>query len=317
MPAAIYDFVIEQASDFNINFEYLNENGIGIDLSNACVSFRWIDTAGSGSGYSSDACGCSDSSTNSLGIYTLTTNQTGLISLYIPDSTTASFNFDTAKYDLDARTQNNGNYRIATGTIILERKNVPNIFTCNGQTTGGGGASGGDSGTGGSGGTSGGSTGSDPLADLCFPDCLQLDSYSIIYNSTSGINILDNSNNSGSINLYDTRNIQSIDVVINGLTHASPQDLTFILSPPSSQPILLSANSKIKNYKSNFGFVFTDKYSTYSINNVPNGGYAKIYDKTPIVKYSNWNLAYNFNHIYSSSPEPSGNWTLFVNDNDP
>lgn len=313
MPAASYDFLIEQASDFNINFQYLDQNGFAIDLSNACVSFRLLDNFGSGYRYSCEACGCSDSS-SSISPYKLIVNQTGLISLFLPDTTTANFNFDTAQYDLDARTPNNGNYRIATGTITLIKKVIPNIFTCAGIVSPGGGGGSGDEGSGGSGGT-GSNASSNASQDLCFPDCLQIDSYSIIYNSSSGLPILDNTNNSGIINLYDPRNIEGVDVVINGLTHQSPQDLTFILSPPSGDSVLLSSNSKIQNYKSNFGFVFTDKYSNFSINNVPNGGYANIKDKTDIVKYNDLNLQSNFNHLYGYSM-PSGDWTLFINDND-
>lgn len=315
MPAASYDFLIEQASDFNINFQYLDQNGFGIDLSNACVSFRLLDNAGSGYRYSSEACGCPDSS-SSISPYSLTVNQTGLISIFFPDTTTEKFTFDTAQYDLDAKTASNGNYRIATGTITLIKKIVPGIFSCSdGTSTGGGSNQGGDTGGGTTGGsTNGSSTSTNPSQDLCFPDCLQIDSYSIIYNG-SGIPILDNQDNNNSINLYDTRNIEGIDVVINGLTHQSVQDLTFILNPPSGDPILLSSNNKIQNYKSNFGFVFTDKYSNYSVNNVPNGGYASIQDKTDITNYNNWNLRSNFNHLYNYSM-PSGDWTLFINDND-
>jgi subtilisin-like proprotein convertase family protein len=315
MPAAAYDFVIEQSSDFNINFQYIDENGLGINLSNACVSLQLLDNNGSGYRYSCDACGCPNSSTASSGIsngaYSLLANQTGLISIFFPDATTSAFNFDTAQYDLDARTPNNGNYRIATGTITLVKKIVPGIFSCSSVI--GGGQSGGTTG-GGTVDPSGNPTSSNASQDLCFPDCLKIDSYSIIYNG-SGINILDNSDNQDSINVYDSRNIEGIDIVINGLTHASVQDLTFILNPPTGDPILLASNNKIQNYKSNFGFVFTDKYSNYNINNVPNGGYAKIQDRTNITKYDNFDLKYNFSHLYSN-PMPSGDWTLYLNDND-
>lgn len=312
MPAANYDFLIEQASDFRINFQYLDQNGFGIDLSDACVSLRLLDNAGSGYKYSSEACGCPDSS-SAISPYSLVVNQTGLISIFFPDTTTEKFTFDTAQYDLDAKTTNNGNYRIATGTITLVKKVIPSIFTCSDGTVGGGTGNGGQGGNNG-GDSGGGSSTSNASQNLCFPDCLQIDSYSIV-NNGSGFPILDNQDNSTYINLYDTRNIEGIDVVINGITHQSIQDLTFILNPPSGNPILLSSNSKIQNYKSNFGFVFTDKYSNYNINNVPNGGYATIQDKTDITKYSNWDLQSNFNHLYGYSM-PSGNWTLFINDND-
>jgi hypothetical protein len=41
MAAANYSFFIEQGSDFAISFQYLDENGVGIDLTDACIKLTY------------------------------------------------------------------------------------------------------------------------------------------------------------------------------------------------------------------------------------------------------------------------------------
>ena len=41
MAAVTNNFVLEQGSDFSISFQYNDENGNGLDLSDSCVLLRW------------------------------------------------------------------------------------------------------------------------------------------------------------------------------------------------------------------------------------------------------------------------------------
>ena len=48
MSAAIHNFFIEQGSDFQITFRYLDTNEVPVDLTNYCVSLLWKPTVGIG-----------------------------------------------------------------------------------------------------------------------------------------------------------------------------------------------------------------------------------------------------------------------------
>jgi subtilisin-like proprotein convertase family protein len=129
--------------------------------------------------------------------------------------------------------------------------------------------------------------------------------------------INDNQNNSGSITINNSQTIENIELAINGLRHNSPQDLTFILSPPSGSGILLSSHNKINNYSSNngFSFMFSNRAPSGAyLHNISNGGMCNIFNKTNIVEFNNQNLLHNFNHLLNSNI--TGIWTLYANDND-
>ena len=132
----------------------------------------------------------------------------------------------------------------------------------------------------------------------------------------SGLNITDLSTSSGSITSTDTRKIENIELAINKLAHSSPQDIAFLLAPPSGSKILLSANHKIVNNNNNFSFMFSNKATATSyLHNISNGGLCNIYDKTSSYKYNNENLLYNFDHLFDTST--TGVWTLYAKDTDP
>jgi subtilisin-like proprotein convertase family protein len=324
MAAAVYNFFIEQGSDFSITFQYLNENGIGVDLTNACIKLRYITNNNDGGIFTNGLVdGNKPTLYNEYG-YSLSGDSFGLISLKLSSSLTAKYSFTTSTYDLDVQFELSdgaggtrvSNERISTGTIGIVKKNFIAISSCDISS-------------------------SDPLVsptptpsptgptptptptptigqlDLCFPECGLLDIMSIVYHG-SGINILDNSNATISTisGVSDTRLIENVEIAINGLTHNYPQDLTFILAPPSGDKILLSANNKISNYTSNFSFMFSNKASAdIYLNNVMNGGYCNILDKTPHVKYNNGeSLLASFDHLFGSSS--SGDWSLYALDTD-
>lgn len=285
MAAINYNFSIEKGSSFEIEFNYLDSNNNTIDLTNWCAMFQMIDDA-------NNLYVVSNREYNNQ--YRLTTSNDGKIILQFSSNFTNILNFNSANYDLDLQEPNEQytgsgykTYRISSGNITLIPRNTTlqlnncNIFL------------------------------EDPD---CPSSCISNDIFSKQYTG-SGFTINDNTiNTSIPINILDTNNIQNISVSINGLSHTNPQDLIFILSPPSGDSILLAANQKISNYRPNFSFTLSDDINLQStLNNVINNGLCKIVDKTTYIKYSN-NLSSNFNHLVSTSP--SGNWYLNIIDTD-
>lgn len=290
MAATAHSFVIEQGSDFKITFQYIDESGNNIDLTNWCVVLQWKTNQEELYVFSNK------SNSND---YSLTADSTGKIILQIPARTTLLYDFDNAVYDLDLQETteqyfNSGlqTYRLVTGNIGIIKRNIPvNLQACS-------------------------ETFQNPndLEDSCNIICSQSDIYSVTYDG-SAINIIDNGVVSGVINVNDNRTIENVEVIISNLNHASPQDLTLLLAPPSGNKILLSANNKIKNYRSNFTFGFSNKaLPNLYLNEVNNGGICNIQNKTGIVKYNNENLTASIDHLIGYSI--NGNWSLIVRDSD-
>jgi subtilisin-like proprotein convertase family protein len=304
MPAVNYNFILEQGSDFEINFQYSDQNGNPVDLSDAsstCVILQMIPNSGT------DAT-TSFSTAVQDNKYSLTASDKGLIKLTINNSLTNLYTFDTALYDLDIL-QSNKLTRLAYGTVTIQKRqtNVPNCTLTSSVVS-----------------TS--PTANDtqtpittPLPDaqdLCLKtDCLDIDIYSSVY-SGSGLIIPDLSSASGSVTTQDTRLIENVELVINNLNHLSPQDLQLLLAPPSGNKILLSANDKMPYNSGNFSFMFSNKaLPTSYLYNTTNGGLCNIYNKTSSIKYSNETLSYGFDHLFNHSV--TGVWNLIIRDTDP
>lgn len=302
-----HNFNIEQGSDFTITFIYQDPDGNNIDLSNGKVGFRFRgnNTAvvteyirGQPNGY-------------------VKSGDIGEIIISFPASITRNFTFNTAVYDLDFEptiANNQQNIRIATGTITLIKKNFNTFLEQTATPSVPEADNGGipidqDAG----------------ILDRCSSavSCLDLDIYSRIYNGSS-ITINDNVDNYGSISgINSTQTMQKIEVAINGLKHDSPQDLTFLLKPPSGDMVLLSSNNKISKYDrtihtNGFNFVFSNSApNNIFLNNVSHNGACNIDDKTDIVKYSTENLQPNFDHLlFVENHQITGVYTLYINDND-
>lgn len=301
--AVTHNFSIEQGSDFYITFIYQNAAGNSIDISAGNIAFRFRGNEGTEYTYLR-----SDIANNYI-----QSGAVGEINIFFPASLTQSFVFDSAVYDLDFQpTVTSGeqlNTRIATGTINLVKKNFNEFISEDGDGAGGGSNSnvinpiGGD-----------GDQCSTALA------CIELDLYSVVYEGDA-ITIQDLQNNSGIIeSVTDTRAIDSLDVVINNLKHPNPQDLTFILYPPSGDMILLSSHAKISNYDpdiytNGFSFIFSTRgpASTY-LNTVQDKGFCRIQDKTDIAKFESNNLLSSFSHMRGASV--TGDFALYINDDD-
>jgi subtilisin-like proprotein convertase family protein len=290
MPAANYNFLIEQGSAYKLTFLYTDENGFPVDIRNYCVIMQCLTNTGSSLVFSNRYTGDD---------YDFKTNSDGSIILQLPAKTTNTYTFDSFVYDLDLQESSEQypgggltTYRLATGGVGIVKRNIPtSLPDCANVDV---------------------STNS--LARSCDNECNNLDIYSIIYSGNS-LTIPDNNSISDTITVNDTRLIENVEIAINGLKHDNPQDLIFMLSPPSGDKILLSANSKILNYKSGFSFMFSNRAINGSyINNVISGGLCNIADKTSMIKYNTEDLASNINGLINTSA--LGNWELIVIDND-
>lgn len=320
MPAANHPFSIEQGSDFQITFRYVDENNTSVNLTNWYVLFKFVSNTGQVYSF--------DNITKTTD-YSLVASSTGDVILNIPAHITNAYTFDTANYDLDLQEPNEQyegsglkRYRLAQGLITIVKRNttIPAfdiLAPINGQ-----------------------------ILDACDLNCSQIGS--TVYPG-SGLTIRDNMANSSFINIVDSRPIDTVEVSINGLIHRNPQDLTMFLTPPSGDKILLFAHHKINNYIPGFSFMLSDRAIPQStVNNVINGGSCRIIDKTNSVRFdnsisslvcdsngcqeikipfnvsasgqitinslNNENLLSSFSHLQGYVP--SGNWYLHVIDND-
>lgn len=328
MPAASYNFVIEQGSDFALNFIYTDETGTPVDLTDKCVVFQFAFDGDLSEGECAKYTLSSQANSNyDTDNWSLSANNAGVISIKISAEITKTFTRTSAIYDLDVISQTNNlrNIRLATGIITVNTRNFSNssLVSCpnnvdicsevnvvvtptptqDGVTP-----------------TDGSTVTPTPTTtefeDLCLPyDCLDLDIYSMVYTGDP-ITISDISTASGSVITTDVRNIENIEVAINRLSHTSPTDIQLLLAPPSGDKILLSANDKISNYSNNFTFMFSNKAAANKyLYNAINGDSVNIYNKTDYVNYNDENLLYSFDHLFNNSI--TGVWTLYARDTDP
>ena len=320
MSAVNYNFIIEQGSEFNLQFQYNDAANNSIDLSQDKAVVMQIlpenQPISSGLVFSSKA-----PASMEVNNWALEGNNKGLISFKLGSNYTSGIAYNTAKYDLDvvSTADLNKSVRLAYGTITIQQRQTlypevslstdpaaNNNNNTNNNNNNNNAGSGGDT------------TPSTPVSDdLCYAtSCTNLDIYSVIYNG-SGISLTDDSTVSGYVVTSDTRKIENVELVINNLNHNSPQDLQFFLAPPSGNKILLSANQKIPNYSSNFSYMFSNKSAPSAfLHNISKGDMCNIYNKTDIVKYSSESLNSSFNHLFNQSGI-TGNWNLIIRDTDP
>ena len=94
MAASKYDFTIEQGSSFKISLIYKDNGGNPIDLTGWCARLVWKTNTNITQTFSSDNI--------DHNVYKFIIDDiNGKLTLMIPSSTTNSFNFNTAKYDLE------------------------------------------------------------------------------------------------------------------------------------------------------------------------------------------------------------------------
>ena len=190
MAAITYDFTIEQGSYSTVTFVYQDVNGNNVDLTGWCVILQWKDDLNNTKVFSNR---------EKNNTYDITTYSDGRIVFNLPAVTTNGYNFDKALYDIDLQEPNEQyfgsgyrTFRLATGTIsILKRSNPqPLIMSCADTIV----------------------TGNTE----CPAECLINDIYAVKYNG-NGLTVPDMSHVSDTISISDTRLIEKIEVVINGL----------------------------------------------------------------------------------------------------
>lgn len=327
MASAIHDIAIEIGSDFIISFEYLDIENNPVNLDGYCVSMLMKPTTGSGKavGFSSQN---SSTSVINNGWTLLTNNNNITLSITSAFIYTNMLEWEEGVYDLyitELSTPEKKS-RLSTGIITIIRNNFPEcaLVSCGNEqdcvdllqpapdpsptvpdievtpTP----------------------TPSIPVSDidLCSLFCNDLEINAVMYTG-SGLNIVDNSMVSGSIQIDDTRTVQNIELMINKLKHSYPQDLAMILVPPTGDKILLSAHNKINNNNSynGFSYIFSNKavpgiYINNVTNNTSNIPYVNILDKTNFYNFNNEPLSSSLSSWIGTTP--SGEWTLIVKDDD-
>jgi len=122
MAASKYDFSIEQGSSFKLSLVYKDDNGNPIDLTNWCARLIWKTNTNITQTFSTENI---DYSVYKFSIEPLI----GKITLMIPASTTNSFLFNAAKYDLELQSDDDlyvggGKYiiRLIYGTINIVKR---------------------------------------------------------------------------------------------------------------------------------------------------------------------------------------------------
>ena len=96
MAAGSYDISIEQGASYSLNITYADSGNVPINLNAfSCARMQWNTTDGTSYEFTT-------SNTNS-GLYYFAFNpaSSGIISLKIPASVTAGYNFTNATYDLE------------------------------------------------------------------------------------------------------------------------------------------------------------------------------------------------------------------------
>jgi len=122
MAASKYDFSIEQGSSFKLSLVYKDDNNNPIDLTNWCARLTWKTNTNITQTFSTENI---DYSVYKFSIEPLL----GKITLLIPASTTNSFGFNSAKYDLELQSDDDlyvggGKYiiRLIYGTVSIVKR---------------------------------------------------------------------------------------------------------------------------------------------------------------------------------------------------
>lgn len=121
MAASKYDFAIEQGTSFKISLIYKDANGIPVNLTGWCARLIWKTNTFGSYAFTTD---------NTDGVYSFSIDgENGKLTLMFPALYTNSFNFASAKYDLELQSPDElydggGKYttRILFGTINIVKR---------------------------------------------------------------------------------------------------------------------------------------------------------------------------------------------------
>jgi len=122
MAASKYDFTIEQGTSFKISLIYKDNGGNPVNLTGWCARLIWKTNTNITQIFSSDNI--------DHNVYKFTIDDpNGKLTLMMPSSTTNSFNFNTAKYDLELQSPDDlyaggGKYttRLLFGTVNIVKR---------------------------------------------------------------------------------------------------------------------------------------------------------------------------------------------------
>lgn len=123
MAATEYNFSIEQGTSFRLSITYKDKDKNIVDITDYCARLIWITNTGITQAFSTEN---TDASLYSFAI----DGPNGKITLLLPASITNSFNFATARYDLELMSDvdlypGGGKElsRLLFGTVSLIRRN--------------------------------------------------------------------------------------------------------------------------------------------------------------------------------------------------
>ena len=127
MPAAIHNFSIEQGSDFQITFQYLNTDLSPVELvaQDACVSLMYKTNTSSSQILTNKI---TPQGTSASPWWALTTDNSGNIVLGLSYEYTRTLDWDSAAYDLYVSIGST-KYRLVTGSISLIKNNFQECIT--------------------------------------------------------------------------------------------------------------------------------------------------------------------------------------------
>jgi hypothetical protein len=122
MAASKYDFAIEQGTSFKISLIYKDANNNPVNLTDWCARLTWKTNTGITFVFSSENV--------DYNVYKFQIDPiAGKLTLMIPANTTNSFNFNTAKYDLELQSPDDlysggGKYttRLLFGTVNIVKR---------------------------------------------------------------------------------------------------------------------------------------------------------------------------------------------------
>jgi len=133
MAAAKYDFAIEQGTSFRLSLIYKDSEGNPMDLTGWCARIIWKTSSTTTQIFSSN--------NNDHDVYRFEIDEpNGKLTLLFPSTTTNSFNFNTAKYDLELQSPDDlynggGKYttRILYGVITIVKRfsQISSNMDCN------------------------------------------------------------------------------------------------------------------------------------------------------------------------------------------
>ena len=133
MSAAKYDFALEQGSSFQLAFTYKDSSGNPVNLTGWCGRLVWKTNT-------NDISTFITGHNNNDYKFTLD-GPNGKFTLLFPSAVTNSFNFNTAKYDIELQSPedfyiNGGNFttRILYGTISVVKRYSQNTESLECQT---------------------------------------------------------------------------------------------------------------------------------------------------------------------------------------